>query len=100
MATSRTGTGTYRNNRKRLIKQAKRAGIETCPRCGTYLDYVTPLQPNSVEADHIVPHNRGGSDAMSNLQILCRSCNRLLSDKRVKHVTRPKRVNETTAFTW
>lgn len=29
-----------------------------------------------IELDHIVPFSRGGSDSESNLQTLCRSCNR------------------------
>lgn len=33
------------------------------------------------QVDHIVPLNKGGKTVTSNLQILCRKCNALKSDK-------------------
>ncbi len=32
-----------------------------------------------LEIDHIVPHSKGGSDTLSNLRAVCRSCNVLVS---------------------
>lgn len=97
--TSRTGTSTYLRNRKRLIQQAKHNGLEHCPRCNTHLNYEQPGQPNSVEADHITPHSKGGTDHLNNLQILCRTCNRTLSNKKTTKPT-PTRHQPTTKNNW
>jgi 5-methylcytosine-specific restriction endonuclease McrA len=37
-----------------------------CQRCGT---------EDNLSVDHIVPRNLGGSDSLSNLEVLCASCN-------------------------
>jgi hypothetical protein len=43
-----------------------------CVRCSAtdYLEY-----------DHIIPHGKGGSNGVNNVQILCRKCNNLKSDR-------------------
>ena len=33
------------------------------------------------EVDHRVPHSRGGTDHLDNLQLLCSSCNRIKGDR-------------------
>lgn len=38
-------------------------------------------KPNSPELDHIIPISRGGLHAYNNVQLLCRSCNGIKSDK-------------------
>ncbi len=43
-----------------------------CVKCGKS-DYL--------EFDHIIPHARGGSNSVNNVQILCRRCNLLKSDR-------------------
>jgi 5-methylcytosine-specific restriction endonuclease McrA len=54
-----------------------------CRACGT----VTPkelrgtIEPNAPELDHVVPLAMGGGHTYKNTQLLCRSCNRLKSDK-------------------
>lgn len=80
MATSRTGTAKYLRNRDRVIRDARKAGLTHCPGhatnpCGRELDYYTPLQAGSAEADHVLEHRYGGTDDVDNLRVLCRTCN-------------------------
>jgi 5-methylcytosine-specific restriction endonuclease McrA len=82
MATSRTGTTTYLANSNRAKRQAQRSGLTHCPgieennfTCGVELDYRTPRLPNSAETDHVIEHARGGTDALANLRVICRTCN-------------------------
>lgn len=100
MTTSRTGTGNYLRNRRTTIEQAQREGIEHCPRCGTILNYDEPRQPNSAETDHIIPHSQGGTDDRHNLQILCRHCNRQLSNKGKHKPAKPERKQPATRVQW
>ncbi len=43
--------------------------------CGGCLDEFT--QWMNMEIDHVVPLSRGGTNEFSNLQVLCKACNRL-----------------------
>lgn len=43
-----------------------------CVRCNA-VDYL--------EFDHIIPHARGGANTVANVQVLCRGCNSLKSDR-------------------
>ena len=54
----------YRQTAWSAIRRAVLARQPTCRHCGA---------PAS-EVDHIVPLRRGGTNALSNLQALCRSC--------------------------
>ena len=96
MATSRTGTSKYLRNRATILRQAQRDGITTCPNCGTHLNYDEPHQPNSAEADHIIPHSRGGTDDTTNLTVLCRWCNSRKSNGRRKTQPPQRRAPATT----
>ena len=50
----------------------RRAALEEaggrCVHCGS---------DNDLEFDHVIPHSRGGSSGLENIQVLCRPCNRL-----------------------
>ena len=93
MATSRTGTTKYLNNRRTVLRKAKRQGLTHCPgyekrdgthrACGRELDYDTPQTDASAETDHIVDHQYGGTDDVDNLRVICRSCNLERNHERV-----------------
>jgi len=72
---SRTATTEWRKTRDYVRRNARREGVETCPICGTRLNWDRGQQPNSAEVDHIIPHSLGGSDHPTNLRIVCRTCN-------------------------
>nr|WP_302578297.1 HNH endonuclease [Methanobrevibacter arboriphilus] len=67
-------------NNKKVPKLVRKAVYErdnyTCLCCGIQTD---------LSIDHIVPRSSGGSNDMSNLQTLCRSCNSAKSDKYVDY---------------
>lgn len=48
------------------------------------MDFEQSGSPNSIEADHIVPHSLGGPDHVDNIQIICRTCNRRKGDGAAK----------------
>lgn len=75
MATSRTGTATWKRIRIYAIHKAKRSGLTNCPDCGVLLDYDVPQTPASAEVDHITPHSLGGKDSHDNVRVCCRLCN-------------------------
>lgn len=45
-------------------------GWYTCPKCGR------KFRKTDMDADHIIPQSRGGSNSRHNLQLLCAHCNR------------------------
>ena len=59
-----------RKNRPKLTRAVKRKVLMrdgyTCQTCGTQED---------LTIDHRIPLVKGGSNAISNLQVLCRQCN-------------------------
>jgi 5-methylcytosine-specific restriction enzyme A len=75
MATSRTGTTTWKTLRKRAIYRAKRAGLTHCPSCKVELNYDVGQTPTSAEVDHILPFSKGGQDHIDNVTVICRLCN-------------------------
>lgn len=75
MATSRTGTATWKRVRAYALKEAKANGQTKCPFCKVTLNYDLGLTPSSAEADHIIAHANGGQDRADAVQILCRRCN-------------------------
>ncbi|MHA7210802.1 HNH endonuclease [Arthrobacter sp. MDT1-65] len=75
MASSRTGTATWKRVREQAIRKAKRLGITHCRHCNTRLDYDVSRTPTSAEVDHILPHSHGGRDHIDNVEVICRLCN-------------------------
>lgn len=57
----------------KLKKYTEQKGI--CPCCGEHFDY------SKMEGDHITPWSEGGKTEYSNLQMLCKKCNRTKSNK-------------------
>ena len=56
----------FDNKRKRLAPKIYKRDGAYCRICGT---------SDNLTIDHITPLAKGGSDDLSNLQILCKSCN-------------------------
>ena len=81
MATSRTGTSTYKKARKRTLYLAQAQGLGRCPYCTVKLDYDVGLKPNSAETDHVIAHAKGGQDHGDNLAVCCRRCNQSKGDR-------------------
>ena len=71
VTTSRTGTTRWLHNAATAKRSARAAGLEHCPICHVRLTWDAGLLPSSPEADHIVPHSRGGNDSIDNIQIIC-----------------------------
>ncbi|WP_280472751.1 HNH endonuclease [Nocardia cyriacigeorgica] len=63
--------------REMRLQTARRARM-TCEHCGQR----TPLKNG--RADHKVPHHRGGSDSLDNLQWLCVACHNRKSAAEVR----------------
>lgn len=57
----------------RIMKEVFRRDNYTCQYCGA--------KGGKLEADHIIPFSRGGTDDLSNLVTSCRRCNRQKKDK-------------------
>ena len=62
--------------RKKITQDIKKIVYERdngkCKQCGSDRD---------LQFDHILPHSKGGSDEVENLQILCKTCNSKKSNK-------------------
>lgn len=51
-----------------------RTRAKTCLLCGQRM-HDSPYLAASKEIDHLVPVNRGGTNTLANLRVICRSCN-------------------------
>lgn len=96
MATSRTGTTTWKTLRKRAIYRAKRAGLTNCPLCNVELDYDVGLTSRSAEVDHVLPHSKGGEDHIDNVMVICRTCNLRKGNRVDTDVLKPAKPRPTS----
>ena len=58
----------------KMKRKAYEAQKGICPMCKNHFEY------DEMEGDHIRPWSKGGKTELSNLQMLCRDCNRRKSD--------------------
>ena len=58
---------------QKMAAYTRQQGI--CPKCGKHFEF------EEMEGDHITPWSQGGHTTPDNLQMLCKNCNRLKSDK-------------------
>jgi 5-methylcytosine-specific restriction protein A len=93
MATSRTGTSTWKRVRGLALYRAKAAGLTNCVECGCLLDYLQGLTPCSAEVDHITPHSQGGKDHIDNVRVICRQCNQSLGGKQNRKPPTPLKTS-------
>ena len=84
MATSRTGTATWKRVRQQRLDHDRDAGLMHCPRCRVRFDWEYSRRPNSPEPDHIIPWKQGGSDTFENTVTICRRCNQSIGDKKAR----------------
>lgn len=91
---SRTGTAKWLRLAKEAKTRAQHDGQFTCPLCGVALDYTRSRQPNSPEADHVVPYSQGGEDVIENIRIICRLCNQKLGGKLGASMSRVSRASD------
>ncbi|WP_420886790.1 HNH endonuclease [Brachybacterium muris] len=76
MASSRTGSATWKRVRKVVIARAIRDGLDKCPLCGTLLDLHGTGDGAPIDVDHLIPYSLGGQDHPDACRVTCRSCNR------------------------
>ena len=100
IATSRTGTATWKRVRAQALKQAIDNNVTHCASCGVGLDYEYTRRPNSAEVDHIIPYSKGGTDTLGNTTVICRWCNQRKGNGRNLTVPQPKTIEPGTSIEW
>jgi 5-methylcytosine-specific restriction endonuclease McrA len=68
----------YRDAAIRILLDQDPTGI-TCPGCNDRFIGRTRLK--DLQADHIIPWAAGGETTWENMQLLCKSCNAIKSNK-------------------
>ena len=100
IATSRTGTATWKRVRAQALKQAIDNNVTHCASCGVGLDYEYTRRPNSAEVDHVIPYSKGGTDTLGNTTVICRWCNQRKGNGRNLTVPQPKTIEPGTSIEW
>ena len=100
IATSRTGTATWKRVRAQALKQAIDNNVTHCASCGVGLDYEYSRRPNSAEVDHVIPYSKGGTDTLGNTTVICRWCNQRKGNGRNLTVPQPKTIEPGTSIEW
>ncbi|QJC22701.1 HNH endonuclease [Arcanobacterium buesumense] len=101
MPTNRTGTAKHKRFRQNVLHRDQTNGLTHCPLCGTQLAWGTHGQPNSPEADHIIPARWGGADTTDNGQTICRHCNQSKGDGRKQQkFKKAQQPTNTTDINW
>lgn len=62
----------FTDSQKRTVYENQN---HVCPKCGKTFKF------EEMEGDHIVPWSKGGKTTLDNLQMLCKTCNKTLSNK-------------------
>lgn len=70
--------GSSRTRRKKRLLIERDGGH--CKFCNVQLT-LDINAPNQMSLDHVVPRSKGGSNDITNLQLLCRICNTAKADK-------------------
>ena len=70
--------------RNAVFESAAENNVYKCTHCG-----MTSPHKKDFQIDHIVPMSKGGKTVIGNLQLLCRKCNWIKSDKEEKQPGQP-----------
>ena len=68
----------YHSSENRTTLYGQQAGY--CAGCGTHFEL------RHLEVDHIIARAKGGTDHLSNLQLLCGNCNRIKGDRGMEYL--------------
>jgi site-specific DNA-methyltransferase (adenine-specific) len=66
------------SQQNREVLYGKQAG--NCAGCGTHFEM------QHLEVDHIIARSKGGTDHLTNLQLLCGNCNRIKGDRGMEYL--------------
>lgn len=73
--------GFTRQRRERIVSLLDRHQRGRCARCHRLMQYHDASRDSYATIDHVVPHSQGGSDHVSNLQLMHKRCNGAKGDQ-------------------